>query len=219
MKIKTAFYICCLVILNSCIVKSLQPFYVPEAIAFQEAFIGEWNDNKKGNWKVTSLKEEFEKDNKDSSEISIEDRKVFEEYKDGYLITYTKNEKESTLIAMPFKIDNQVFIDFIPLEYKGSNSNNLIDQHLLKTHSVAKFDILEKNQVKVNWLDEERLKELFNNNQIQLKHEVIGLDESFVLTASSEELYRFLKKYMASGLKNKWETSQKFTLQKVNAKP
>lgn len=218
MKIKTAICIYCLVILNSCIVKSLQPFYVPEAIAFQEAFIGEWNDNKSGNWKVTSLKEEFEED-KDLSELSTEDREAFEKYKDGYLITYTKNEKESVFMAMPFKIDDQVFIDFIPFEYEGAYSNNLVDQHLLKTHSVAKLDIIEKNQVKVNWLDEERLKELFNNNQIQLKHEVIGLDESFILTASSEELYRFLKKYMASDLKNKWETSQKFTLQKVNDQP
>jgi hypothetical protein len=219
MKIKIIIIICFLVLLNSCIVKSLQPFYTQESIAFQEVFIGNWNDNKKGNWKVAALKEEFEKDNKDLSELSKEDKEIFKKYKDGYLVTYTKKEKEAVFIAMPFKIGNQVFMDFIPFDYDNLNSD-LLSQHLLKTHSVAKFEVLEGNsEIKVNWLDEERLKALYDNNQIQLKHEVIGLDEAFVLTASSEELYKFLEKYIASNIKDKWKSSNEYTLKRNDAKP
>lgn len=219
MKIKTIIIICFLVLLNSCIVKSLQPFYTEESIAFQKYFVGEWKDNKNSNWEVVSLKEEFKKDNKDQSELSAEDKEIFEKYKDGYLVTYTKKEKEAVFIAMPFKIGDQVFMDFIPFDYENL-SNDLVSQHLLKTHSVAKFDVLEENkEVKISWLDEDRLKSLYDNNQIQLKHEVIGLDEAFVLTASSEELYEFLKKYMASTIKDKWKSSNEYTLKRSDAKP
>ena len=219
MKIKTVIIICLLVLFNSCIVKSLQPFYTQESIAFQKMFVGEWKDNKNNAWKVVSLKEEFKKDNKDQSELSAEDKEIFEKYKDGYFITYIKNEKEAVFIAMPFKINNQVFMDFIPFDYENL-SNDLVSQHLLKTHSVAKFDALkENNEVKISWLDEDRLKALYENNQIQLKHEVIGLDEAFVLTASSEELYKFLEKYMASNIEDKWKSSNEYTLKRSNAKP
>jgi hypothetical protein len=219
MKIKTVIIISALVLFNSCIVKSLQPFYTQESIVFQKMFVGEWKDNKNNIWKVVSLKEEFKKDNKNQSELSAEDKEIFEKYKDGYFITYTKNEKETVFMAMPFKINDQVFMDFIPFDYDNLN-NDLVSQHLLKTHSVAKFDVLkENNEVKISWLDEDRLKALYKNDQIQLKHEVIGLDEAFVLTASSEELYKFLKKYIASNIEDKWKSSNQYTLKRNDAKP
>jgi len=220
MKIKSFVLICCLAFFSSCIVKSIQPFYIAESTEYQEQLVGEWVDKKKANWSVVSLKNTFIKENKDWKKATPEDKAALEKYKDGYLITYTKKDDNSAYIfmAMPFKVDDQLFMDFIPFNYEETG-NDLVSQHLLKTHSVAKIDETEDDKLKITWLDERRLKNLFEKNQLKLKYEKVGLDESFILTATSEELYKFLKKYMKANIENKWESSEKFTLTRANVKP
>lgn len=219
MKLKNLLLIFSFLILNSCIVKSLQPFYINESIEYQNELIGEWTDQNQGTWNVISFKEVFEKDNPDKSKVSKEDLEAYNKYKKGYFVEYVKKENEVLFIAMPFKIEENVFIDFIPFHYEDENINSLAAQHLLKTHSVAKLEISDKTNIHLKWLDEDKLGALYNNNQIQLKHEIIGLDESFVLTASSEELYRFLKKYNNSDIENKWNTRDEVKLNLVNETP
>jgi hypothetical protein len=218
MKTRSLILLCCIVFFSSCIVKSIQPFYTADSTEFQEHLVGEWIDNKKGNWTVVSFKQMFLEENKDLSKVSEEDKAAYEKYKDGYLITYTKKNNESVFMGMPFKVYEQVFIDFIPFDYEDI-SNDLVSQHLLRTHSVAKIDKTADDQLNITWLDEGRLTDLFEKNQLKLKYETVGIDESFVLTATSEELYAFLKKYMKANIENKWDSSEKFTLTKTNAQP
>ncbi len=232
LKLKAIILTLCLVTLNSCIIKSLQPFYTTESLTFQKAFIGEWEDQKKGVWNVISFKEAFEKENKISinkttdnanfifsTKLSKEELETYKKYKKGYFVEYVKNEKKAVFIAMPFKIGNQTLIDFIPFDYDDDDTNSLVSQHLLKTHSVAKLDILKDKQIKITWLDEDIFTNLYENNQMQLKHETIGADKSLVLTASSEELYQFLEKFLKSDIENKWKSDNEFTLKQINAKP
>lgn len=218
MKTRSLILLCCLILLSSCIVKSIQPFYTPESKEFQEELIGEWIDNKKAKWTVVSFKQMFLQENKDWSKVSEEDKIAYEKYKDGYFITRAKNDNESVFMAMPFKVEEQLFMDFIPFDYENI-SNDLVSQHLLRTHSVAKIDKLEKDKLNITWLDEGRLTDLFKKDQLKLKYEIVGIDETFVLTATSEELYAFLKKYLKADIENKWDSSEKFTLTKANAQP
>ena len=55
--------------------------------------------------------------------------------------------------------------------------------------------------------------------KLRLKHEITGLDEDLVLTASSQELYNFLKKFMSSDFDDKWDNDDIYTLTPDNAKP
>jgi len=218
MKTRSLILLCLLAFFSSCIVKSIQPFYIAEATEYQTHLIGEWTDDKKATWTVVSFKDMFLEDNKDWAKVSDEDKVAYQKYKDGYFIIRTKNDKESVFMAMPFKIDEQLFMDFIPFDYEDI-SNDLVSQHLLRTHSVAKIDTLESNTLNITWLDESRLTDLFKKDKLKLKHEKVGIDESFVLTATSKELYAFLKKYMKADIENKWESSEKYTLTKTNAQP
>lgn len=218
MKTKSLILICCLAFFSSCIVKSIRPFYTADSTEYQAHLVGEWTDNKNGSWAVASFKQLFLEENKDWSKVSVEEKATFEKYKDGYQITYTKKNNEAVFMGMPFKIDNQLFMDFIPFNYEDIG-NDLVSQHLLRTHSVAKIDKTANGQLNITWLDEARLTDLFEKNQLKLEYEIIGLEESFVLTATSEELHAFLKKYMKSDIENKWESSEKFTLTKTNAQP
>jgi hypothetical protein len=234
-------------ILNSCIIKSLQPFYTIESLSYNETFIGKWTDSKKGQWNIKPAKALFSDSmsvkktgNFNNSEYSIEvnvkeeveeangtkekDKTIENDAKykllsKGYLVTYKEKNKEALFIAMPFKIGTQYFLDFIPFMYEDNTVNGLVNQHLMETHSVAKVDINTENKLSFSWLRESKIEDLFKTKKLRLKHEKIGYEEDLLLTATSEELYEFLKKYQKADIEDKWKSSDRLQLTKTNAKP
>jgi len=220
MKTKNLIVLWSLLLLNSCIVKSLHPFYTKETLSFDASFIGKWKDNKNGTWTVFSFKEAFLKDaKKKKSELSKEELKMYTKYQKGYIVKYETENTETSFIVMPFKINKQLFLDFIPIENHNERINSLQAHHIVYTHSLVKYDVLPNGKISIKWLDENKMNTLFREKRIKLKHEVIGLNDNvFLLTATSEELQKFIKKYMNSNDEKKWETSTKFTLTRVNEK-
>ncbi len=224
MKLRIVILLICVTLLNSCIVKSLQPFYTKDKLAFNKDLIGSWEDQHKGIWHVASFKEQFEKENsKENGELKIdiskEDLATYEAYKDGYIVAYDRPEKEEAIfLAMPFMVDDQLFLDFTPFYFNDDNLAPIVGGHLLKTHSAAKVDFNSEGNPKFSWLSEERIKPLYKENKIRLKHEKIGVDEDLVLTASSEELHAFLRKFMQADIENKW-TKDVIRLKPSDVKP
>ncbi|MEP0263147.1 hypothetical protein [Dokdonia sp.] len=214
MKSKAIILLASVLLFSSCIIKSIQPFYLKNSLSYNKALIGKWADQKGGQWEVISMKEEFIKDKKEGLIFSDDDKKAYENYKDGYFINYIKKEKEVSFIAMPFIIDNQYFVDFIPFDINTDAINSLASEHLLKTHSVAKLDVNSDTNVSFSWLSEERIKNLFNESTLRLKHETVGPEEALLLTASSQELTAFLKKYLKADIKDKWKSSDALMLVK-----
>jgi len=219
MKTKGIILILAILLFSSCIVKSLHPFYTKDSLSFNEKLLGNWTDNKKGQWTVESMIDKFEQEKKEGVELSEEDLLALETYKEGYYITYIKKDKEAAFIAMPFKINEQYFLDFIPIEIEDDEINSLAAEHLLKTHSVTKLDINSDKDLTFSWLSEDRINNLFSANKIRLKHENIGFQEDLLLTASSKELYAFIKKFMNADIEDKWKKADMLTLARTNAKP
>lgn len=215
MKTKHLIVIFGLLLFQSCIVKSLNPFYTEDVVQFSEDFVGEWKDNNNDSWKIVPTKEEYERQKQKEGELSKEDKAFFETYKNSYLVEYSDNAKTSYFIATPFKINDQFFLDFIPYSNDGKGVNSLLQIHNVYAHSLVKLDVLNSSKISIKWFDEKRLKKLFDERRIKIKHEKIGvMKEDILLTASSKELLQFLKKYMASDAAKKWETETKFTLHK-----
>ncbi len=215
MKTKHVILILGLLIFNSCIVKSLNPFYTKENIEFTEDLIGEWTDKNNDTWTIKSVKEVSGKQKSSTNKISEEEKNVLEEYKNSYLVEYkTKKQEKSFFIATPFKIGNQFFLDFIPVDAEKIDLT-LLKYHVIYTHSLVKLDILNDDSISIKWFDEKRLKKLFKEKKIKIKHKKVGImKDNVLLTATSEELEQFLKKYMVSSSTKKWETETKFTLTK-----
>lgn len=99
-------------------------------------------------------------------------------------------------------------------EFNTEDINKLAVNHLIKTHSVAKLEFDNSDNISFLWLTEEHVKKLFKENKLRLKHELIGIEEELLLTASSQELSAFLKKYNASSIKDKWKSSDTMSLTK-----
>lgn len=234
MKNRSFILLLSVVFFSSCFVKSLHPFYTKDTISYNENLIGTWKDNQGATWEIIPFKSEFYKEHnikEESGDVQIngtvkiepplkgEDLRFYEEYKNGYYIKRTKRGKEAIFFANPFKVQGQYFLDFTPLMV-DVGIESLLENHLVSTHSLVKFDIAEDKSVRLNWLDESRMKELFKQKKIKIEHEKTGIDKSgILLTAKSKELQKFIKKYMASKDEDKWKSDTKFTLTKVNAKP
>lgn len=211
MQSKKILIILLLVLFNSCIIKSIHPFYISEAITFEKSFIGVWSDTKNGKWEIISLKSEFEKDKEPKSQ---EDLKIYNQYKNGYFIKYTENNKEASFIGITFKINKELFIDFNLFDYNSEKLNSLAKLSVIETHTVAKVDIQKNGNVNLKWLDEDVITDLLEKEQLHLKHEKIGIQENLILTGSSDQLFKFLKKYSESDIKDKWKTSNECVLKK-----
>jgi hypothetical protein len=226
MKSKSIILLLGVFLFNSCIVRSLNPFYTQDKISYDTRLEGEWN-SKNAIWKFQSFAELWKKEwNKNKS--TEESKKMYERYKSSYVVEYYKTSKFKKkedlemgyFVATPFKVNNDLMLNFYPLEYDTDSVNNLAVQHILNTNSVCLVEFLADDTFKLKWLDEGVVSGLIEGEKLKIKHEMIGIDEDdLILTASSKELYRFLEKFLNSDIEDKWDNDQIFTLSKVNATP
>ena len=179
MKTKIAFSIILLgLFMGGCIVKSLHPFYKESDVFFKEDLVGAWRDQKNGKWQIVP----FEK-------------------KNAYAITLTSDEgAAATFIAHLFSLNNSIYLDFIPEEQEGKQVD-LFAFHLIPSHSLARIHIMDSKHLSIEWLNEEWLAELFEQNKIRIQHEVVydgevkDENKMYILTASTDELQKFILKY------------------------
>ena len=210
MKKQTLVVFTTLLLLTSCVVKSLEPFYTKKSISYDERLIGEWTDAAKGHWKIQSIKEEIEKDS-----IKEVENLLYEVYKKSYYLIRTYKEKETEYIVTPFQVKGNTFLDFYPIDNQ-ERIDNLLEKHTIFTHSLVKYELDKDGNLSIKWLDEDKIEDLFEQKKIKIQHHKIGLTkDKYLLTASSEDLERFIEKYISSDDETKWKTDTKFTLKRV----
>ena len=207
---------------NSCIVHSLFPFYTSESLYFEKKFIGTWEGSDQGKWDVLLFQEVLLRENKKDqpSELDEDQLRIYNKYKNGYVVYFEKDSTKSSFLAMPFRINDQLFLDFTPIEDKESEKlgNDMYRMHLIETHSLAKFDVISEKEINLKWFSSDKLKELLDEDKIKIKHEKVGFGETVLLTASSEELQQFIKKYLDSKDASKWETDVEVNLKTMHEK-
>jgi hypothetical protein len=167
------------VVLQSCVVKSLHPFFTSADVIFKTELLNTWTDEDGNKWTIQRSKTS-DKTYEMRYEPEGQSAVVFE----GHL----------------FELNSELYFDFVP-EDIGSTSNSLmLALHLLPVHSVAKVKTITKNKVEIKWFNEKWIKSLFEQNKIKIKHEELQNgssrdDKEYVLTASTAELQKFLIKY------------------------
>lgn len=210
----------CVFLLNSCFLKSIQAFYIDEATVYKEDFLGNWKDNDKGTWEINSFASVYKKEFVTSGKkLNAEEQKIYDTYKKAYVIEHEHKGKSAIFVGMLFTVNGKLFADFTPFYGGFENENKLLGQHVVTTHSIAKVEQLADQKIRFKWLDEARIEELLINEKLQIQHEKRGVDGDIVLTATSDELYKFLEKFEASNGDDVWGTSDQITLESVKTKP
>lgn len=175
-------------ILASCSVFSLQPLYTENELVFDTHLLGTWTDQDDGIWQFEKTLQE----NKNPiQKFGVNEKTYTLIYKD------TKDQKSARLFVHLMKLGNRLFLDLYPTDnYDKEVSSELLAAHLLPVHTFAKLDI-HQDQVAIYPLNGEWLEDLFEQNKIRISHENVpyyGFSLR-VLTASTEELQKFVVKY------------------------
>ncbi|MFX0011194.1 MAG: hypothetical protein ACFE9R_12830 [Candidatus Hermodarchaeota archaeon] len=180
------------ILLSSCLVNSLHPFYEEEDIFYDGSILGKWEANDSTIWTVRQIY------------LAVgEGEEKKEYYKNGYVIGYKDEDGKPTAFdVFIFKINNQTYADFYPSLYPTALFENAPDLYSIRTHVLAKVEITN-DQIELTWFNGEWLAGLIENNRIKISHEFIRYPEpisqkfkgQYVLTATTSELKKFIKLY------------------------
>ena len=181
-----------LVLLNGCVVKSLHRFYQEKDVVYKESLLGSWLDEDSTRWEIHPFvfsKGFMKGDSTDNS----------------YLVElYEKDKAPQKFNAHLFTLNGRMYFDFIPL--REDRYDDFLDIHLVATHSLALIDFGSHGEITIGWFNNEWLEDLFKENRVKISHEVIegqtpDDNPEYILTASTEELQKFVEKYGVPGEK------------------
>ncbi len=176
-------------LLGSCLVRSIHPFYKESDVTFRQDLIGTWLDQDSSVWEFSQRKVSTKLMGPDEADNSYRVR----------LLDPAGKEKDSWFVVNLFILDGKSYLDFSP--YTEENiGDNFASWHFIPSHSVARVEFFGEENAAFFWYDQEWLNELFEQNRVRISHEKMATDnsisdESYILTASTEELQRFLVKY------------------------
>ena len=196
------FTILVMVSMSGCLVSSLHPFFKQKDKIFDPALVGAWIDGDSCIWTITpdTFREILWGENKTDSihHVTYTESSPGKEKMDGtYNITYYEDQdSKAELTATLFLLNGVSYVDFVPDPDGDHSSSDLTAWHHIPVHTLARVQY-NKDSILLYWFADEWLMELFEQNRIRIKHETIeALDyDRHVLTASTDELQKFIKKY------------------------
>ena len=174
-----------MLLMSSCLVSSLHPFYKAKDKIFEPAMLGSWIDSDSCIWVIerTMISKEF----------------MGPEYPDStYRLTYYEDEgMVGQFIGTLFQLKGIRYMDFYPDPNEDHCNSGLTGFHHFPTHTLARIQ-LDSDSIMLYWYGDEWLDELIKNNRIRIKHETVELDADFtrhLLTAPTDDLQKFIVKY------------------------
>lgn len=182
-------------LMTGCFIKSLYPFYTKKTIVYDPKIIGTWLDDDSSRWLI---KQQMKWPIAPDSSYQVE--------------IVEKNNSIGSFNVHLFRLNNQLYLDFYPSGKIGSN--DLVEENIVLTHSLAKIGY-SGNNIKIQWFNEVWLEQLLEQNRIRIRHEKLYDKDintnSYLLTASTEELQKFIIKYGNDSLafKSIWEHDPK----------
>jgi len=172
-----------LAFLSSCKVFSLYPLYTDEDLIFEASLLGSWSVNSDLIDGLEEARYVFEqKAEKDAYTMRI---MSFEYNELGEL----KDTMTATFDVHLVKVGDTYYLDLYP------DSETVAYQNFLPVHSFIRIDFKREGVLSMWEFKANRLRELFQQNKIRLRHEITPEDNYVLITAKTEELQKFIAKY------------------------
>jgi hypothetical protein len=183
MKTKNFLFILFVVLFFSgCVVYSFYPLYTEKDLFANEILTGNWIGGDSAEWKF---------------EHPYNGKELPENMDSSSYVLYIKDKdgKASEFRVQIIKLGGHYFLDFYLEEFLDDNELYLASFHIVPVHTFAKV-MVTKNQLQINWYDQDWLEKLIKENKIRIRHEYNG--DYILLTASPKELQKFVTKYVNS---------------------
>jgi hypothetical protein len=137
----------------------------------------------------------------------------------SYMVKLTEDDRQDEFIVHMFEVNNDTYLDFYPVQDNNSlwgavaKNSELYNYHIIPAHTLARFYKESDSLVYVKWFNEEWLQMLFEQRRIKIAHEEIEQEENdktYILTAGTNELRKFILKYGndPKAFKAIWEAKQ-----------
>ncbi len=186
---------------SGCFLKSVHPLVEEENAIMIEGLEGIWetedqrwtfvNDATKFPNLASYLGEENDVDMEDNDDLGLGN---------VYLI-YFENLQDlpadtAMFIGMVTELSDAYFLDLSvfakSISELDQSESNFIDNHFLPVHTFSKITI-EEGQLDIEFFQSSFISDLISSNRIRIKHE--DTDDSILVTASTNELRKFVEKY------------------------
>jgi len=173
-----------MLLMSSCLVSSLHPFYKAKDKKYDAAMVGTWIDGDDCIWNI-------------QPNMISEDFLESEVHDGSYKVTYYEDENRiSILTSTLFQLNDVDYVDFMPDPNEDHSNSDMTSFHHIPVHTLARVQYC-KDSILLYWYGDEWLNELIAQNRIRIKHETVSgsLYDRQLLTASTDELQKFIKKY------------------------
>ena len=183
-------------ILQSCIT-SLQPLVTKNTAVTDGRLAGKWNSDGQ-DYTIQKVFESdfFKKHKKDLVGLfNFSQDSVL--YSKSYIIQYVKNKLEYVLFGSVIKLNGEYFMNFtvaglnrvdsVPIEIDPTTR--------LQCYTIARIQFSNSNTITLDFIDGDFLYKQINAGRMKLKHETDELYDTFLITASTNELQKFILKY------------------------
>jgi len=180
MKTRTIMIILILAIIGVSCLPSLYPLYREKDLLFDDRLVGRFDIDDL--WIIDSL---------DLNE-SFDQVHNWNKFNTGktYRLQAYEDDKLAEFALHLIKLKDNYYLDFWPVTY--TIKHDFLDVHLFPAHIFAKLEFVEENLV-INWFDGGFLNDLIDSNKIKISHK--ELEYGLLLTARTNELQKFVKKY------------------------
>jgi len=198
-----------LIVMQSC-VTSLQPLATYSTAIVDDRLAGTWNSDGQ-DYEVQKffdsdlfkyIKKEMDKykgnADKELSEKEMEDFAPMLYFK-SYVIKYTKDKIEYVMLGSMVKLNGQFFINFAPIDINTDKNKEqafeTTSTDRLATHTIARVQFTNSNIAKLDFIDGGFLYDQVKAGRMKIKNERDDLYDTFLITASTDELQQFIQKY------------------------
>ena len=149
-------------------VRSLHPLYTDNDLVFERGLLGTWAE---------------EKNSKDSW--------IFQKAgENAYDLIHTEKGTSARFEAHLVRLGEFLFLDIFP--EPPDTKNEFYKFHLIQAHTFSRIWI-HGDVVRLSMLDNDWLWDMISHNKVSIRHERV--DHGVILTASTEELQKFVVTY------------------------
>lgn len=191
MKTKTFLSIIVLALLvSSCILSSLFPLYTEKDLRTDDRIVGKWliieEDRQNDYWII----EKVDTANLGGGFLGLSG--IWSEYKTGktYRLVAVQDSIQQEFALHLLELYGTEYLDFYPVNYEVSH--DFLGWHMVPVHNFAKVEI-HKDQLVLHFFDPDFFIKLIEQNKIRISH--VDLDGRQLITAETDELQKFIKKY------------------------
>jgi len=187
-----------IMIMQSCIT-SLQPLVTKNSAVTDSRLTGTWNSDGQDYTIQKVFESDFYNEQKNATMGGPPFKRDSILFSKSYVIHYMKNKIKYDLYGSMIQLNGEYFMNFTSANMNQDDTTGLemevCPTCIHQTYTIARIRFSNSNTIKLDFINGDFLYEQINAGRMKLKHETDELYDTFLITASTNEMQQFILKY------------------------